>query len=72
MSRYARYDHYRATRPGQAVRSGGNGPDWQVSRAALEAEAERTIETTVEFLQGFAHTSPPSYQPGLPERYRVK
>lgn len=71
LSRYASYEHYQATRPGQAVLAGGNGPDWQAWRGAREAEAERTIETTIEFLQGFTHTSPPSYQPGLPERYRM-
>jgi len=72
MSRYASYDHYLTTRPGQAVFVGGNGPDWQAWRSALEAEAERTLETTVELLQGFTHTSPPSYQPGLSERYRLR
>jgi hypothetical protein len=52
--------------------AGGNGPDWQAWRAARAVEAERTIETTTEFLQGFTHTSSPSYQPGLPERYRLR
>ena len=72
LSRYASYQHYLATRPGRAVLVGGNGPDWHAWRAAGEAEAERTIETSTEFLQGFTHTSSPSYQPGLPERYRLR
>lgn len=71
LNRYASYEHYQATRPGQAVLSGGNGPDWQAWRRASEAEVERTLETTTEFLQGFTHTSSPSYQPGVPERYRL-
>ncbi len=72
MLRYASYDHYLATRPGQAVLVGGNGPDWQVWRDALAARDRLTTQTAVEFLQGFDHTSPPMYQPALPETYRVK
>ena len=72
MTRYASYDHYRATRPGRAVFVGGNGPDWQAWRDALDAQERLTLDTTVEFPQGFNHMSPPTYQPGLPERYRVK
>ena len=33
---------------------------------------DKISKATVEFLQGFTHTSPPSYQPGLPERYRLR
>lgn len=72
MSRYASYQHYQATRPGQAVFLGGNGPDWRAWRDALAAEAGFVLETNVEFLQGFNHFSPPQYQPGLPERYRTR
>lgn len=72
MIRYASYDHYTATRPGQAVFVGGNGPDWRAWRDALTVQGSLTMETRVEFLQGFNHTSRPMYQPGLPERYRSK
>ena len=72
MTRYASHDHYRAARPGQAVFAGGNGPDWRAWRDAVDAERGLTLETRVEFLQGFTYESPPVYQPGLPERYRVK
>ncbi len=30
-----------------------------------------TIETSVEFLQGYMYQSPPIYLPGLKERYRL-
>jgi hypothetical protein len=72
MTRYASYDHYLATRPGQAVLIGGNGPDWQVWRDALAARGRLVTQTAVEFLQGFNHMSPPMYQPALRETYRVK
>ena len=70
MTRYASHDHYLAAQLGQAVFLGGNGPDWDGWREALRSQHELTLETTVEFLQGFQYTSPPVYQPGLAERYR--
>ncbi len=38
----------------------------------MDMQEGLTLETTVEFLQGFDHWSPPTFQPGLPERYRVR
>jgi hypothetical protein len=58
-------------RPDQAVRLGGNGPDWQAWHAALAAQSNLTIQTTTEFMEGFMFFSPPTYLPPLPERYRI-
>ena len=72
MGRYASYDHYRAMRRGQAVLLGGNGRDWEAWRRALDTQGAATLEETVEFLQGFDHWSPPTFQPALPERYESR
>lgn len=70
MTRYAGYDHYLALQPGQAVLMGGNGPDWQAWRDAVNATEAGTLDRRVEFLEGFLHHAPPTYMPPLPERYR--
>ncbi|MXY24009.1 MAG: hypothetical protein F4Y45_05740 [Acidobacteria bacterium] len=70
MTRYAGYDHYLALQPGRAVLMGGNGPDWQAWRDAARAIESATLESRVEFLEGYFHDTPPTYMPPLPERYR--
>ena len=57
MIRYASYRHYQALQPGQAVRLGGNGPDWRAWRDARREHADQTIDARVEFLEGFLHGS---------------
>jgi gamma-glutamyltranspeptidase/glutathione hydrolase len=59
MTRYASYGHYQAVQPGQAVRLGGNGPDWEAWRDAMREHSDRTIDARVQFLEGFLHQSPP-------------
>ena len=71
MARYAGYDHYVGLQPGRAVLMGGNGPDWRAWREAAEAIELATLDTRVEFLEGYFYDSPPSYMPPLPERYRL-
>jgi hypothetical protein len=68
MTRYASRDHWQAMAPDRAVLVGGNGPDW---RAALDAQARPTRETSVELMQGEMYYSPPIFTPALPERYRL-
>lgn len=71
MTRYASRDHWQAMAPSQAVIVGGNGPDWRAWRAALDAQARLTRETSVEEMQGEMYYSPPIFTPALPERYRL-
>ncbi len=68
MTRYASYGHYQALQPGRAVRLGGNGPDWRAWRDATREHAGQTIDTRVEFLEGFLHGSPPYYLPAVVAR----
>ena len=63
------YEHWKATR--QSVGLGGNGPDYDKLREAVRLRRSITIETSVEFLQGYMYQSPPIYLPGLNERYRL-
>ena len=70
MIRYASIAHYEAMSPDRSVYMGGNGPDWQAYRSALEAQLKLTILEKVEIAQGIQYQSPPNYLPGLPERYR--
>lgn len=69
LTRYAGYEHWKATR--QSVGLGGNGPDYDKLREAVRLRRSITIETSVEFLQGYMYQSPPIYLPGLKERYRL-
>lgn len=71
MTRYASYDHWLATRPQESVAIGGNGPDWQNMMDAGRFRQSLTIETSVQFLQGYFYESPPVYLPGLDERYQL-
>jgi hypothetical protein len=70
MTRYASAAHHEAMSPDRAVHMGGNGPDWQAWRSALEAQQKVTLLAKEEIAQGVQYQSPPAYLPGLPERYR--
>lgn len=68
LTRYAGYAHWKATR--QSSELGGNGPDYDKLVEALQLRRSLTLETSVEFLQGYMYQSPPKYMPGLEEQYR--
>lgn len=71
MTRYASRAHYEAMASADsAAHLGGNGPDWQAWRSALEEQAKMTSLTRIEVAQGLLHQSPPVHSPGLPETYR--
>lgn len=70
LTRYASTAHRDAMAPDVAVYMGGNGPDWQAWRGALEAQRKLTLLTSDETAQGFLYQSPPIYLPGVAERYR--
>lgn len=68
MTRYASYEHWQATRDRKGL--GGDGPDYQKSEEALALRRSLTLETSVQFFQGYMYHSPPKYLPGLNEKYR--
>ena len=68
MTRYASYEHWQATRDRAGL--GGDGPDFQKSKEALELRRSLTLETWVKFFQGYMYHSPPKYLPSLNEKYR--
>jgi hypothetical protein len=72
MTRYASFGHWQAMQPDRAVLMGGNGPDWQAWRSALETQRGLTRETSAEFLEGEMYHSPPVFMPPLGERYQVR
>jgi len=67
VTRYASLDHWQATR--NAVRLGGNGPDYDALIEALAVRRELTIETSLTFLQGFNGPNGPYYLPGTGEQF---
>ena len=67
MTRYASYEHWDATRQPAAL--GGNGPDYDAMIAAIQLRRSLTIETTLEFMQGYMYHSPPKFMPALKEAY---
>jgi hypothetical protein len=70
MTRYASPAHRQAMSADEAVYMGGNGPDFQAWRSALDAQRAATLETRNELMEGHMFQSPPVHLPGLPERYR--
>jgi len=68
MTRYASYEHWQASRDRAGL--GGDGPDFEKSREALEFRRSITLETSVQFMQGYMYHSPPKYLSSLNERYR--
>ena len=71
LTRYASYEHWQASRPRVSVNLGGNGPDWEKMMEAVRFRQSLSLETSVQFLQGYMYQSPPIYLPGLGERYRI-
>jgi hypothetical protein len=70
MTRYASAEHRQAMSLNEAVYMGGNGPDWQAWRAALDAQRTVTLDTRTELMEGHMFQSPAVYLPALPEGYR--
>ena len=70
MTRYASVEHWRATR--DTVRHGGNGPDWEKCKAALDLRQSLTISSTVIFMKGHVAAGGPYFMPGLDESYEKK
>lgn len=71
MVRYAGHEHWKAASPAEIVLLGGDGPDYEAYRAALDTHEEVTLSGSVTFLEGHMYQSPPKYLPGLREAYRV-
>jgi hypothetical protein len=69
-TRYASIDHWKASRDG--VLHGGNGPDWDKCKAALDRRAALTISSNVIFLKGSMAPGGPYFMPGLNESYEKK
>jgi hypothetical protein len=67
MTRYASVEHWAATR--EPTKMGGNGPDWDACKQALDARRALTLETHLQFLQGSTWQNPPAFLPGLDEEY---
>lgn len=63
LTRYASVEHWAATRDPVAL--GGNGPDWDACRSALELRRSLTLETRLQFLKGSTWQNPPAFMPGL-------
>lgn len=70
MVRYAGYEHWKAARPQEIAAMGGDGPDYDAYREALELQETLSSDRSVLFLQGYMYHSPPKFLPGLGERYR--
>jgi hypothetical protein len=66
-TRYASAGHWAATR--DTVAHGGNGPDWEACRRALELRDSLTLATNVVFLDGEMAPGGPYFMPGLSEKY---
>ena len=71
MVRYAGYEHWKAAQPNEIVQMGGDGRDWEVYNSALAKQKGLTRESSVTFLDGYFHQSPPWFRPGLGEKYRL-
>ena len=69
-TRYASVDHWKATR--ETVGLGGNGPDWEKCKAALDVRQSLTLSTNVTFLKGRMAPGGPYYMPALNEIYEKK
>jgi len=70
LTRYASVAHWQATR--EAVRLGGNGPDWVKCKAALDLRQSLTLSSNVIFLNGSMAPGGPYFMPGLDETYEKK
>jgi hypothetical protein len=70
MTRYASVEHWRATR--ETTRHGGNGPDWEKCKSALDLRQSLTLSSHVVFLKGQMAAGGPYFMPGLDESYEKK
>lgn len=70
VTRYAGVEHWKATR--DAVSLGGNGPDWEKCKAALDLRQSLTISSNVIFLKGQMAPNVPYFMPGLVESSEKK
>lgn len=70
LTRYASLDHWRATR--EPWRIGGNGPDWQACKRAMDLRRELTLSSELRVLKGLLSNTPPSFMPELGETYQIK
>jgi hypothetical protein len=66
-TRYASVEHWAATR--DTVAHGGNGPDWEACKRALDLRESLTLASHVVFLEGELSANGPYFMPGLPEKY---
>ena len=71
MTRYASRAHRDAMQPDTGVFMGGNGPDYDAWKSALQMQQALTIQTKVELAQGTMYQSPPKFLPPLAERYQL-
>lgn len=69
MTRYANFEHWKATR--DPVKLGGNGPAYDKCAAALKTRESVSLESTVKFLKGAMASNGPYFLPGLPEQYNL-
>ncbi len=69
LARYASYDHWKATRRGHLL-LGGNGPDYQRNREALQARSHYVAGSDgPHFLEGVTASTTVYYMPALEESY---
>ena len=69
LARYASYEHWKATRSGHLL-LGGNGPDYQRNREALQARSHYVAGTDgAHFLQGVTAATTVYFMPALDESY---
>lgn len=66
-TRYASLEHWTATR--DTVAHGGDGPDWDACKRALDFRDSVTRESHVTFLEGELAPGGPYFLPGLLEKY---
>ena len=67
LTRYASFDHWKATR--DMVGLGGNGPDFEAAIDAVKRRHELSTETRVTFLKGGPSDGRPYFMPGMAENY---
>lgn len=69
MTRYANFEHWKATR--DPVKLGGNGPAYDKCVQALKTRESISFESTVKFLKGSMAPNGPYFMPGLNENYQL-
>lgn len=69
LARYASYEHWKATRQGHLL-LGGNGPDYQRNREALQARSHYVAGSDgAHFLEGVTAATTVYYMPALEESF---